>query len=122
LNVLQVLASFRSTFDCSRHRGGTHRARKTERLTGGAYSFLFTSFDCFFFCSSQHVQTDREPISHYNGCSQDGSKVKLTCPALSGSKNRARAWKGGKPEKSKAVERGRGKLGREVRNKFALCV
>lgn len=31
-NVLQVLASFRSTFDCSRHRGGTYRARKTESL------------------------------------------------------------------------------------------
>jgi len=29
---LQVLASFRPTFDCSRHRGGTHRTRKTESL------------------------------------------------------------------------------------------
>lgn len=48
-----------------------------------------------FFCFSRHVRTDREPISHYNGCSQAGSKVKLMCPALSGSKNRARAWKVG---------------------------
>ncbi|KYN35171.1 hypothetical protein ALC56_10345 [Trachymyrmex septentrionalis] len=33
--------------------------------------------------------------------SQDGSKVKLTCPAVSGSKNRARAWKGGETERKK---------------------
>lgn len=48
-NVLQVLASFRSTFDCSRHRGGTHRARRTESSAGGAYSFLLRFFRLLFF-------------------------------------------------------------------------
>ncbi|KYN09680.1 hypothetical protein ALC57_18201, partial [Trachymyrmex cornetzi] len=82
--------------------------QKDRKLASGAYSFLFTSSSVDFFCSLQHVQTDREPISHYNGCSQDGSKVKLTCPAVSGSKNRARAWKGSETEqkkKSRAAER-----------------
>lgn len=49
--LLQVLPSFRSTFDCSRHRGGTHRAGKTEKLVGEAYQpFPFSpSRQAFFF-------------------------------------------------------------------------
>lgn len=70
--------------------------RKDRKLASRAYSFL--SFLFFFFYSLQRVRTDREPISHYNGCSQDGSKVKLTCPSLSRSKNRVHTRKDGEME------------------------
>lgn len=59
----------------------------------------------FFFYSLQRVRTDHEPISHYNGCSQDGSKVKLTCSTLFGAKNRARAHRSEKDERNRAKKR-----------------
>lgn len=90
--------------------------RKDRKLASRAYSFLFAS-SFFFFYSLQRVRTDREPISHYNGCSQDGSKVKLTCPTLSGSKNRVHTRKDGEIEWKEREEWKREKEG----GKFALC-
>lgn len=96
-DVPQVLASFCSTFDCSLATVAEHITPKRQKARRLSLPLPLRALllspppSSLLFCFLQRVQTDREPISHNNGCSQDGSKVKLTCSTLSRAKNRAHA-------------------------------